>query len=100
MRIGERHRERVVEYKFCDLERHLVSTPIAAVLLLVPNPAQDRTSRDYKFVVTERSVNPRNVRAGRAKPSFDDLIGEGKQRIRHGQTKGFGGFEIDDKFKL
>src|SRR5207248_2173910 len=64
-RIGKHHRQRVVEYAFCDLERHLVITPIGSILLLVPNPAQDRTSCDYKVVATERSVNPGKARAGR-----------------------------------
>jgi hypothetical protein len=31
---------------------------------------------------------------------FDDLVGAGKNRGRHGESEGFGGLEIDDQFDL
>jgi hypothetical protein len=37
---------------------------------------------------------------GPSTPSFDDLVGAGEQRIRHGQAECPGGLQIDDKLEF
>src|SRR6266436_3248205 len=39
------------------------------------------------------------VRTRRQRASFDDLVGAGEDRWRHGEAEGLGGAEIDDQLE-
>src|SRR5205807_6286497 len=45
----------------------------------------------------EASINHDKVNSA---ASFDDLVGAGEQRLRHGEAEGLGGFEVDHQLKF